>query len=245
MRGLLIYAACLACLAFAVTLAVLPGPHRALVPQAFGAHKITPGIYTDAPEHAAQLRALVTQADADVAAFMGELRTNPRIIVCTQQGCADRFRFGSAGLNIWAHLIFIGPDGLGQITLTHERMHAELHRGYGLDHFWSPDFPLWFDEGLAALVSADTRLPITRPQSAAWIKHAHTMHDWADLAEGKPWVISYGAALSLVADFAAHHGRAGLRDLIARVEAGEAFQTVWAQYQGTRVQTGLNTHTRP
>ena len=55
-------------------------------------------------------------------------------------------------------MIPIGPEGVSETIVTHEPIHAELHRSMRLPDVWDQWIPAWFDEELASHLSGDFRL---------------------------------------------------------------------------------------
>lgn len=211
----------------AVAYLALPGWHSALTPQLFGVQKLGPKLYSDAPHRAHEFRERIKAARSETAAFFGEISTEPTYIICTTEPCQRRFGIGPRGLNLGKHFILIAPLGINQVIITHERVHNELHRTAGINALYDPDFPAWFDEGLATLLSRDTRLA-TDP-APEWIYTAHNWRDWRNMTTAETWRANYGAAMSVVARYEAQNGRDGLRKLVARVEAGEDFHALWQE----------------
>lgn len=218
------------CLGLTAAYAALPGPHRALTPGVFGLTEIAPDLWIDDPARAAVARGFARQADDTAAAFFGPLRTHPRIILCATQDCADRFGLKPSGLTYGHHLILVGPKGQNPVIVTHERIHAELHRSLRLSDLWDQRIPTWFDEGLASYLSGDMRLDSPdNPRDADWICAARSFRDWGRLHPAQDWRRTYGAAARLVAEIDEAHGREGLRELVAAVEAGASFDAEYAR----------------
>ena len=205
----------------------IAGPHHAMTPQLFGAHKLAPNLFTDAPQREKEFLLRIKAARSETRAFFGPLQTEPTYIFCTTERCQKTFGIGARGLNLGKHYVLIAPSGISQMIVTHETVHNELHRGQTLKALWDPDFPQWFDEGLASLLSRDTRL--THDVAPEWIYAAHTPSDWSSMTTAENWRANYGAAWSVVSRFEKQHGRDGLRKLVARVESGEDFLTLWQE----------------
>jgi len=205
--------------------AAIPGPQHALCPACFGLTRIAEGVYTDAPERAAELASFPAAADATASAFYGSRESGPRLILCASRACAASFGVKAAGVTFGWHLVVIGPSGLNATIVTHERLHAELNVRLGLRSLTDDPVPVWFNEGLATHLSGDTRFP--GPFTAAdiiWVKSADTRHAWRRrLAEGG-WTRGYGAAAAAVAQLEGAIGRDGLRRVIERVADGVPFE---------------------
>lgn len=218
-----------AILAGALAFALVPNPLRAFTPDLFGLPQVAPNLHIDAPDRAETVLALIAAAEAHTRAVFGPLRADPKWIVCTTRACADALGLAPNGLTYGAHVIVIGPGGVSEMVLTHERVHAELHRSLSPRDLLGPRFPAWFDEGLAAHVSGDSRLfRPADPRAADWIRAAEDFFSWRRLREGRDWRDSYGAAATLVAEIERRLGADGLRTLIETVEAGTPFDVALA-----------------
>ena len=212
------------CLDLSAACAALPGPHRALWPGFFGLREIAPGLWIDDLGRGQAARELARQADDTTAAFFGPLETRPRIIFCTAPHCAGTLGLRPSGLTYGHALILIGPGGQNEMIVPHERIHAELHRALRVSDLWDQRIPAWFNEGLASFLSGDPRPD--RPlhaRDADWICTARSFRDWGRPHPEKDWRATFGAAARLVAEIEEIHGRDGLRDLVAAVEAGAPF----------------------
>lgn len=222
-----------------VAAAAVPGPQRIVAPGLFGLTEISRGVWTDDPGRAETQMRMVASANARVRAFFGELGPSPRMILCVTMMCEKVFGgTGNVAVAYGWHALRIPPKAfrepdLGVVLMAHERTHIELRRGWSLSALWSPPQPNWFDEGLASFVSRDHRLPKACAEEAkAWIRGSRTFWDWGDFIRERGWRDAYGAAAANVADLHARLGDAGLRDLIARTNAGEEFKAAMADLSG-------------
>lgn len=211
----------------AAAAAFVPGPHRMICPTCFGLQKAGPGLYTDAPpERQTELREMLETADRETARFFGELISSPRVVACASQKCVEAFSRGyvASGVTFGSYAIRIAPRGIHQKVITHERMHAELHRRVGDIRMARGAIPTWFDEGLAVLVAGDDRFLRRRnPAAEADIADARGQSDWARLVDRHGWRAMYGAATQRVVAYERRIGRDGLRRVVERVAAGEDF----------------------
>ena len=217
-----------------LALAAIPSPYRAFAPEPYGLTQISPTLYLDDPAAADRVRALIAQAEANTRAFFGDLQTEPVWVICTAGPCEETLGMRANGMTFGYHLIVVGPNGVSEMILTHERVHSELHRHLDLTDIWNPRFPAWFDEGLAAYLSGDARLrQPADPRDADWIRGARRLSDWNAMRPQADWRDRYGAAARLVAEIEKIAGTDGLRALIRRVgEDGADFQTEWSALTG-------------
>lgn len=210
-----------------------PGPQRMIVPTLYGLSEIADDIYTDDPAKAGIEIMLVSRANANVKGFFGTLEARPRYIICTTMMCEKTFsKNNRIAVTYGWHAIHLPPRAiadphLGEILLTHERTHSELHKRWGASELWDAKFPTWFDEGLATWVSKDDRVRLDHPPAdLEWISHAKRLYNWGSFIGQRGWADAYGAAGSYVALIADRKGVAGLHALIDRTLKGEAFDKV-------------------
>lgn len=204
--------------------AALPGTHRIVLPEGFGLTQVAPGVWTDAPARATELRGLANESRTRVASFFGGTLRKPNLILCTTAKCARDFGIGGNGLSIPHVAVMVSPGGLTEDTLTHEMTHFRLHRGMGLRNIVNQPYPTWFDEGLATHVANHPRWPGTVTAAGRdRIRKVQRFYQWDDAYRALGVGQAYGTAGAEVARIEAQAGRAGLLELIARAEAGEDF----------------------
>ncbi len=223
-KALLVFLIAILPLAFVTAVIFFPGPHRLVVPRAFGLTMVAPGVFSDAPERADQLVGLVTQADASTADFFGETHPRWRTILCATQDCREDFGIPGRAITIADFAILTAPSGVTANTLLHEQVHIELNARMGpLDAIW-PRFPSWFNEGLATYLSGTPAVPgPERVSEAQWITAAKTPLGWRMVKRGRSAAEYYGAARRMVAEIDRELGRDGLRDLVRAVADGADF----------------------
>lgn len=202
---------------------LIPNGYRAFAPQTFGLTQMSERLYVDDAREVGSLRGLIATADAETEAFFGPLKTRPTWVICTTQSCADVLDLRASGLTYGYHLLVIGPRGVNERTMTHERVHAELHQYLDLSDALSPRFPAWFDEGLATHLSGDQRVNRpANPRDADWILEAERFFDWLRIRRERTTRDRYGAAATLVEEIEDKVGRDGLLALIRDVGENRA-----------------------
>jgi hypothetical protein len=219
--------------------AATPGPHRALCPACYGLTEIAPGLWTDDAANAPALRRMAGQGVATVSAFFGTPEATPRVIFCQTTGCQDAFDIRPSAVTYGTSLILVAPKGINEMILTHELTHVALHRRQGITDILDQRFPAWFDEGLASLVSNDTRLPSDIPEAARQ-RIAEARHFWqwgAAIVDLGGWKPAYGAAMAEVVRIREDLGPDGLIDLIARVADGADFDAALRRMRQERAGT--------
>lgn len=212
----------------------IPSPFRVLTPTYFGAVKVSPGLYTDAPKRAPEFRAMIRKAKTNSAKYFGSSDHSPRMVICTTRKCAKAFGLKALGLTVGYHVVLIGPGGVNERTMTHERAHVDLHALLAPIDLLGPRFPHWFDEGLASLVAGDRRfVRSNNPRDADWIKAARTFGQWNALTRARSVSQTYGAATVLVSEIQRKAGNKGLMDLVQRVAGGASFDKEYARIMGS------------
>lgn len=208
--------------------AARPGPHRILCPECYGLTQISPRVWTDRPGKAPELLTTVQRAETTVQSFFGGQILRPNLVLCGTRACAQAFGIGGNGLSIAHVAVMVSPGGLTIGTLTHELTHFRLHRSLGPRNILRQPYPTWFDEGLATHVADHPRwLGEISAAARTRVREVDRFWKWDDAYRALGVGRAYRAAASEVAAFEQEAGRAGLRELIARAEQGEAFQHVW------------------
>jgi len=106
----------------------------------------------------ATLRATVAAATAQVANFYGSFDRRPTVLACATAACDHRLGGRAARATTFGTLfIRLSPRGLDQTIVTHEFSHVEFHARVGDVRLLTGSVPAWFDEGLAVIVSNDSR----------------------------------------------------------------------------------------
>jgi len=198
---------------------------------------VEPGLTDDERTGIAQGYA---SARNDVGRVLGPLASAPPlVIVCKTDVCAAYFA-GSArrswtlapgdrlpGATYVASsrvtILVVRADERARAVMAHETVHVEVrHRLHGRDA------PLWFHEGLAALVSGEP--PCAHPgergvddlrrlaRNAAWVEHTNMPGTLGP---------TYCQARAEVAIWVNKHGARALLDLLERVGAGAEFDAAY------------------
>lgn len=130
-----------------------------------------------------------------------------------------------------SNLILVNAHSLvqadGQRTLRHELVHVALGR---LGHNW----PRWFHEGLAQLVTGEQRYSVTHYATLARAVNLDRVFRFEDLADGFPDLpadveIAYAQSVAFVAWLHEKHGQQGFGALVDGVRAGEPFETAFGK----------------
>lgn len=130
-------------------------------PSCYGLEPVTSNLFVESAMPAtdrATLRETVATAAAQVATFYGSFDRRPTVLACETAACDHRLGGRGARATTFGTLfIRVSPRGLNQTILTHEFSHVEFHARVGDYRLLTGSVPAWFDEGLAAIVSNDSR----------------------------------------------------------------------------------------
>ncbi|MEV4346781.1 hypothetical protein AB0J83_20175 [Actinoplanes sp. NPDC049596] len=160
-------------------------------PGCYGMKRVAEGVYGERGLTAVQqgqLVALAVDARRRVEAFYGSRASAPRLVACFTEKCYQRIGGGGEkGVAVLNRAVMLSPRGLDPVIASHEMAHVELHER--LDR----DAPQWFDEGLAVVVSGDSRylgehcrVPFDGPLP-------ETLRAWLDAATADEQVYSKAA----------------------------------------------------
>lgn len=124
--------------------------------------------------------------------------------------------------------------GDGQDTLRHELVHVALGR---LGHNW----PRWFHEGLALMVTGEQRYSVTQYATLARAVNTDRIFRFEDLAEGFPDLpadveIAYAQSAVFVRWLHDRYGADGFGKLVDGVQAGEPFEKAFGKAFHTSLQ---------
>ena len=159
-RTLLLIVLCLAAVLVAIPI-FLPAGAAYACPWCYGLRAVAPGVYLEkSATDAEQAQFLESLAAAERALdFYSKLKTEkPVILACISSSCDQRLGGKGAKARVYgATFIHVSPDGGNATILTHELAHIELHGRMGTNVLISGRLPAWFDEGLAVIISRDTR----------------------------------------------------------------------------------------
>ncbi len=185
---------------------------------------VGPGLATDAtdPAQIARISSHVAASRAPVAAALGSASQQPLWRVCTTRACDQTHGMGTRGLTYGNLLVNIGSRAWDdRPTYVHERVHAEMHAPDLMLMRLRHPVPVWFDEGIATLVSGTVGADLTPAECAA---HAgRTLPSgpagFTALTREIGFRESYGAAACRVRAWLSAGHRT--QDAIARLRAGQ------------------------
>jgi hypothetical protein len=201
---------------------VFPAVAATTCPGCYGLEQLRPRLYVEPGLNAAQRQQVTDAVDEGkrrVAEFFGDLRSDPDVLACYTDECYTRIGGGEErGIAVLNRAVMLSPRGLDPVIAAHELTHVELHARLG-----QGSVPHWFDEGLAVLVSDDTRylLPVgarDRCIVASTGPLPETLDDWSRAAGADVQV--YAQAACAVSRWTAWND---LHELIAALAGGKPF----------------------
>ena len=211
-----------------------PAMFAATCPQCFGFKRLERGVYVQrgmAPEVQANAAQIVKQARERVRGFYGAQRAKATILICATDPCYRRLRGGtSRGMAIYDRVLMLSPLGISETIAAHELSHIEFHRRVGAWKIFRDAVPVWFDEGLAAVVSDDPRYLAPRGTADRCLVHPtqplpETLREW--LQAGGDDRLYAAAACKVSVWLAANGGPSATVNLAKRMAGGASFDDVF------------------
>ena len=212
----------------AVLVLAFPSVAATTCPRCYGLVPVQHGLYTErGVSNADRERLIEVYRDANqrIDGFYEGRESAPTVLACFTSGCYKRIGGGDErGIAIRDQALMLSPRGIDPVIATHELSHVEFHVRLGPQR---DQIPQWFDEGLAVLVSDDTRylLPPTAPdrcRNASSEPLPRTLNAWLRTAGADEQV--YAKAACRVYQWAeAHGGEHAVLDLVDRLSRGGRF----------------------
>lgn len=217
----------LAAAAVAAVVIAFPSVAAVTCPGCYGLERLRPGLYVEPglPRHQRRrVIEVVERAGERVGDFYGGRRSSPDVLVCLSEDCYRRIGGGrERGIAVLNRAVMLSPRGVDPVIASHELSHVELHARLG-----DGEVPQWFDEGLAVLVSEDPRYLAPAGDRCLVASSGPlpvTLAGWLREASADP--LLYARAACRVSRWAgANAGRQGVRTLVERLSAGQAFPEV-------------------
>lgn len=221
---------------------LLERPLAALAcPRCFGMVQAADGVYVESvmpTDSRAHVLKLLTQAEDRVGRFYGSLEYRPRVLVCMSDGCFQHIggggnRVGSMG----SFGLMISSQGEDPVLMSHELSHVELHGRVGLWKVFTGAIPVWFDEGVAVLVSDDpvylrpARGNEDRCKAGPPPNMPETPEDWRDELQQEGDVLYAQAACQTDYWMLGNGGPPAVPRVLARVAGGESFDTIYTGWR--------------
>lgn len=132
-----------------------------LCPSCFGFEKIGNNLYIEKGANLNQIQNALNYektAISEVREYFPDFKAGQRTLVCHSIACEEKLKITKAKANTYrTWLVVISSRGFEQVFFTHEFSHVALHEIAGIGANPSGIFPVWFNEGLAVIISKDKR----------------------------------------------------------------------------------------
>ena len=127
-------------------------------PRCYGLVSVQDRLYAERGLSGADRQKLIDlyrAANHQVSDFYEGRLSTPKVLACVTDGCYNRLGGGGErGIAVLNRAVLLSPRGLDPVIAAHELSHVEFHKRLGARR---EEVPQWFDEGLAVLVSNDSR----------------------------------------------------------------------------------------
>lgn len=203
-------------------------------PSCYGFQQSGDGLYLDG-EMSGKARdetlGMIAAATDRVTDFYGTFGGKPLIFVCVTDACDKRMKYRGAKAKAFGETyILVYSQGRSTMFLAHELSHIELAHRIGLSRVASNAIPAWFNEGLAVLISEDTRnfensesgdpqciTPPDGPLPAG-------MYEWSRAMADRDRPLYAMAACAVIRWMQENNGREGALKTLDQVATGAAFK---------------------
>lgn len=187
--------------------------------------QIQPGLWVDQAATGADQQAIGRRIAAAAAQVRKRLGTVAAVEwwICTTRACDQRNAMAARGMTWGASVITLNAAGARDGgAYTHELSHATLHAALPMGGLFSKALPLWFDEGVAVLVSGEParaadRAACRKPPN---VRLPQTARDFAAHvgSDAKKALPVYTASACAVRDWMRQGNR--LHDIVPSLRAG-------------------------
>jgi hypothetical protein len=184
-------------------------------------------------EDRANVRIVIAEARRRVGAFYGSFTSNPRILVCSTESCYRHIGgHRERGKSFFDFALILSPRGLGEVIVSHELSHVELHHRLGFFRSLTNAVPAWFNEGVAVVVADDRRYlaPVDAPNRCLVRSDGplpNTTAEW-NRAAGERDSKIYAESACRVSEWMAEWGGPhAVTNLVSLVAMGKPFSDVY------------------
>lgn len=224
-------------LALALILFLLERPLGAAVcPRCFGFRHVVDQIYVQGNMPAAEqskLETLLATGHGRIRKFFGRNESDPKIFVCTSSSCLNHLGAGGASMgSVGAFIMFLSPESVNPVSITHELALVELRRRIGVFHTLIGSVPAWFAEGVAVIASDDRQF-IARPGAGInrCLANPHAdlpvdMPDWNQYAAVDPRLYAE-AACRVDLWMEKSGGSEAVSRLLSKISDGKSFEVAY------------------
>jgi hypothetical protein len=219
---------------------------KLLAPTWFGMDSIAPHIYVDRSMPVEQRKEAlnrVEEARSKLLDHYGEVTTDPTLLFFSSESAYRSFGGTTeTGLTFGSYASLFSPRGMSAPIVAHEWSHAELFSRLG---FWNwRRVPQWFDEGLAVVISEETRHSelvyqeaLEAGASPPALSELMTLRQWSQAVkkyrdpELNPdnRAIVYATAGHEVREWFKHAGISGLKKFLNEIRSGTDFAATYSK----------------
>lgn len=198
------------------------------LPTRKGMSQVVPGLWVDnsaTAEEVAAVRKRIGTASAKVQKYLGAAQS-VEWWICASKPCDQANGMKARGMTYGASLITLNANASRDSGVyVHELTHATLHGALPMGGLFSKALPLWFDEGVAVILSGEPpkaarkaacEKPQKGPQKGALPRNAQEFNRMAP--DAKRALPVYTRSACAVRDWLAE-GR-GMQDLLPMLKAG-------------------------
>ena len=218
--------------AIAALVSAFPSVAATTCPRCFGLVALQDGLYAERGLSDDERERLI-ELDADANRLVGDFyegrKSTPSVLACFSAGCYSRIGGGGErGVAVLNRAVLLSPRGIDPVIAAHELSHVEFHERLGARR---KQVPQWFDEGLAVLVSNDSRYLLAnttgdRCRAVSNEELPSSLDAWLKAATADQQV--YAKAACRVSRWVdPHGGHRAILDLIDRLNQGEPFTTAF------------------
>ena len=201
----------------AAALVYAPAVLAWLCPRCYGLVEVRPGLYADPAMTLVQRAALQSEIDdarRRMTAFFGPVERVPVYLVCVTEACDRKLGAGDTAARAFGdRFIHVTRNGLSARVIAHEMAHVEVNARVGIWRHLTGDFPAWFNEGLAVVVSRDAQAlrvgPMGRPRCRVEPRGALPVRraDWRRRSGAEGWRLYAEAGCAVLRWIEANGGR--------------------------------------
>jgi hypothetical protein len=206
-------------------------------PFCFGLEKLQDGVYVEtsmSTETRAKLLKTLAESEARVTQFYGQMRYIPRVIVCATDACYQHIGGGGARVgSLGASLLLVAPQGIDAVLMSHELSHVELYGRVGFWNMFLDVVPVWFNEGVAVLVSDDPAYLAPPHNGGDRCRVGPGEHmpvypsEWRDRLQQDGQMLYAEAACQVDYWVIANGGPAAVPALLDKLHAGQSFDSLY------------------
>lgn len=230
---LLVWILVLGGIALGMSLWVARPAVAAACPACFGFSRAQDGLYLQSgmkSEQQQQAVSVIAAAEQRIAAFYGQERFPPRVLVCADDACYRRIGGiqGSGTGAVATIALVVSSRAVNTVAVTEALSHIEMRGRVGLWKMQIGAVPQWFEEGLAVTVSEDPLYlgpgkRANRCLAGSFPDMPATPEEWRDELQQEGDILYAQSACKAWMWIEEHGGGAGVSALLDKLAAGQDF----------------------